>query len=348
MLTFVAPPPAVRDYLEEEYGHLLQPGMGAEVRIRYRTEPSDTPRVTLQVHGVRTAGDVEGRFLLLDGGGRAAQLPATGQERDLWADPELCTLPNDATHQHVLRLLEWRLMQQGMVMLKGAAVSFPEGTVAVCGFEGSGKTSTTVALLGQGEGYLGEERVVLSGPATLAAFPTPIKLLSTRRYQLEPGGPIGFRDRRLMSMARVCSRLPGHAGAVARLAFGRRWVAFDPVRAFPRLSVPQSAVLDSLVFLLPTDGGEVILESMRGEATQVRAALHAAYFDTDMLHLRTMFGYAFPDHSPWPVFTPEVSLRRLRDLVAGVAGWALRYPRGASAAEVAGAARSTLASPKVS
>lgn len=353
MLQFTDSPAAAAQMLVARLGDRMvraqAQGEGTEppVVVRFAPPPRARSSVLLATAGVRVAADDEERFFLLDSRGRRGQLPATSSDRVLLVDPALDARPMGTLNQLTERLLEWQVAEHGMVALKGAAAVLPEGAVALVGFGGSGKSSVLLAMLPDASAYLADERLVLSGPRTVAAWPTPVWLSLGRRYELphEVYNAMSPRTRCALRLAGVSAAVPRFAPVTGR-AMRNRWAAVDPGAAFPGLELPPTARLDAIVFLLPSGGGDLRMEPMAPEDVSIRVAQQVTYLDqVSLFGLRAMFGTALPRLVPWVLAPPlEERLAPLPSLLTGLAGWAAHIPPGTPPLEVACAIRTAMAS----
>ncbi|HUP68726.1 MAG TPA: hypothetical protein VM142_02815 [Acidimicrobiales bacterium] len=348
MVGFVDVPAVAAQMLVARLGPMAQPDSSGEPPVVVRFTPPPRPRssVLLATAGARVAADDDERFFLLDRAGRRGQLPVTSGERVLLVDPAIDARPMGTLNQLAERLLEWQVAAHGMVMLKGSAVVVPEGGVALLGFAGSGKSSVLLAMLPDASAYLADERLVLSGPRTVAAWPAPVWLGLDRHYRLPVGvfRAMSRRTRVALSLAGAATTVPGSRAVIGRV-LADRWVAIDPVAAFPALDRRPESQLDAVVFLLPSGPGALRMEPLLPDDMVTRVAHQVAYLDhVGLFGLRAMFGTALPRHVPWVLAPPlEQRLARLPAFLAGVTGWAAHVPFGTPAADVAGAIRTALA-----
>ena len=326
--------------LRDRFDAAPVPHQRPSVVVRFGGAPPARSTVVLSSAGVRVAADDSARFSLLDGAGRQAQLPVVSHDTVLAVDPEIDAAHGATLHQLVERLLEWQMAQGGMVALKGAAAVVGGLGVALVGYGGSGKSSVLLELLRDADAYVTEERLVLTAPRTLAAWPGPVRLSLARRYTLASD-----LEASLPARARIALRataLVQRAGAPLRPAqrlLHDRWIAVDPTRVFPKLTRPDRAPLDALVFLLPTTGGVLRVESVPHREVVARVAHHVTYLrDVSLFALRALFACALPAHTPWPLDVPTATLHdRLPALLDGVSGFTALIPTGTPAARVAAA-----------
>ncbi len=347
MLSFSEVPPAAGRLLEQRYGSLMSQGSPAPLEVRFARPPPARSRSVLTTAGVRAAADDDARFFLMDGRGRRGQLPATLDDRVLWVDPDFDARPRGALQQLVDLLLHWQAARHGMLALKGAAAVLPEGGVALVGFGGSGKSSLLLGLLDDASCYVGEERLFLTGPRTVAALAGPVLLSLGRSYRLpawaEDALPRGHRLA-LRLVPNLLSGAPRPVAGLLRHLMADRWLSLQPEHARPGLAVTTSTSLDVMVLLLPSEIGELHIEPLSSEDLRVSVAHHVAYLeDVSLLALRAMFGTALPALAPWVVSSSvEGRVASLPSFLEGVAGWKARVPPASNALDVAAALRRVL------
>ena len=71
------------------------------------------------------------------------------------------SIPEWARPQPLRHLLSWWFCDRGLLLAHSAAVSTPDGAALLVGPSGSGKSSTALACLSAGMGYLGDDYVIV-------------------------------------------------------------------------------------------------------------------------------------------------------------------------------------------
>lgn len=329
LLTVECPSGGVHDFVARELAHLVTDGVAPlALACEHEVRPDSGAEVHLEGLTFVRSGE---QLFLLDPSGRGAQLPVHGEERRLAIDPHFDSTVWGALHVYLYRMLEWRLAAAGMASIKGSALAFEHGGIAVAGFPGAGKSSLHVAMVPDATGYLGEERVVFCGPAELAAFPTVIQLALGRHYDRGPATDGLSRVDRLrlrLGGAIVDGSGGGAVGAYLRRKLELRWVAVDVADFAPHLAIPERAPLRDLVFLQPELGGPARLERISTEEGVRRAAVNLGYVHRSKTGpFDTAFGYLFPDLGEWPGSALAPQLEQLPSLVGDARCWVLSFPR---------------------
>lgn len=329
-IRFVSPPSSVVAWLRHRYGALLAEDRPAPVDVRF--EPLALPEGTtrLGIDAMVIGATPDGRYLLVDEAGRSGQLPRTGEERLLVCDPGLDPQLWGPLDTWLERVLDWQAARRGMATLKGGALTLPEGTVAIAAFQGSGKSSTILSLLGEASAYLCEDRLTVyrdeeAGRPAVAAFPVPIRLSRGRHYQIDPDvlrRSLSTADRRLLEVA-------PHLPVPVQRWLRERWIPLDLARAFPSLRFPGHAPLDAMVFLQPRHGGAPETERLGPQtAVTLAAALASFHHDRYIAPFEQMHTAAFPDEVPWTVAPREAKLELLGPILHDLPSYLVRVPIG--------------------
>lgn len=92
---------------------------------------------------------------------RAVSYLDAGRGLAVYAAADVNTLPPWDRPAPLRTLLTWWFARQGMLLAHGAAVGTDAGAVFVTGAGGSGKSTTALACLAAGLGYLGDDYVLL-------------------------------------------------------------------------------------------------------------------------------------------------------------------------------------------
>lgn len=344
-IRFQSPPPSVVEWVEHRYGALLVgAGSAGEAPVTVRFEPLTPPvgSIRLGVDAMQTAATPDRRFLLVDEAGRGGQLPCSGAETELVCDPDLDAQLWGPFHTWLERIIDWQAGRREMVTFKGGAVTLSGRTVVIAAFQGSGKSSTILALLDDADAYLAEDRLTMfKSPAgsAVAAFPVPIRLSRGRDYQLPDDllrRSLSTFDRRLLVAAR---RMP----ARARRWLRDRWVPLDLRQAFPDLAFPTSATADAIVFLQPRTGGSISCERIpRERSVALARELVAFHHDRYIAPFEQMHNSAYPEAPPWPVIRREAKMDLVEPILAKLPAFLVQVPIGTASAETAVAVRRAL------
>ncbi len=330
LLRLVDPPARVQAVVREEFGPLVGADAAARLCLVFRAVRPVPPATVLATAGTEVAVAADGRPYLVDGAGRAGELPvATGQD-EVVVDPLLDPAPRRALVQLLNRVLEWQAHERGMALLKGSSLVLGGRGIALVGFAGSGKSSVLLSLLPEASSYLSEERLVLARSGQMAALPSPVRLAVDRRADAGVVRLIASRRARAgLRMAARALQLPHPAPALVRRTLADRWVSIDPLEVFGHLEWRSTAPLDDIFFLLPGDDGRRDLERLPPAATHAMVSAQVRYITGQFLGpLRAMIEFARPDGSPWPLAAAaEDSGGALDELLHGVQGWAVRVPR---------------------
>lgn len=190
------------------------------------------------------------------------------RRRAFYATQDAARLPNHETAAPLRTILHWWTRQRGLQMVHAAAVGDQRGALLLAGEGGAGKSSTALACLGAGLGYLGDDYCLLDlrearrpdvhavygagklTPAGLRRLPFLEPLVADRRA----AGP----DKAVVFVAEhapaaLIESLPVRAIALPRVGGGRE-TTFAPASPAQALI----AMAPSTHVQLPNAGPEVV------------------------------------------------------------------------------------------
>lgn len=343
-LTFLDPPAPVRGYLETEIGnaHPTAASDAGAIIVRFARLPARR-RSILRADGILAAADDDGRFFLLDRARREAQLPTEEDVTELVVDPDIDCSRHACFHMFLNRMIEWQAARRGFVPIKAAAVTVPEGTVAVAGLDGTGKTTTLAGLLTDATAYLTDERLLLGDGLVTALVTAPaFSLGRTARRTPHLGAGLPRWSRAAMRLVpAVIDRGPEPLRRRLEHALGERWVTVDLAAMRPSMQFPATAPLDLLAFLVPHEGEHVACDDLdEAEAVSLVRA-HVRYLhDLHASPLRVLHQTFFPTAGTWTGSQLDRQLARASEVVRALRVVRIRAPERATAAELAGIVRS--------